>query len=296
MRRWSTPAALVLLTASCAKWPNLEPARSETADWNEAFRSAQVILVGKVLSIDKGPRQLMRSRLAVENVLQGEAVEGSLEIYYFRTGQAFDAHERYVFFLTLEQGVLRAGNAIPVASGLHRTVPLPGRQPAEQVSTMLLTPGDGINAAHFARDLAGSVAFAMSHIGRWQTAKLLKQLAADTRPPIGQSACEQLTAWYWGQDACWDRLDAGAPSAGMAQSRAAEQERRARTADPDRWWKQMSAACPPAQLLDELRLLTTHKDPTIRARYCRFLRAHYPDERDCGCGAPVVAGVGQSSI
>ena len=82
---------------------------------------------------------------------------------------------------------------------------------------------------------------------------------------------------------------------GAKVSRAAERDHRTRTADPDRWWKQMSAAYPPAELLDELRLLTAHKDPGIRTRYCRFLRAHYPQETDCGCERPALPrGVGQA--
>ena len=263
--------ALVLCLASCARWPPLDAIRDGHGGWNEAFRDARVILVGRVLSVDLGPRHLVRARLAVENVLQGEASEDRTDIYYQLDDNSLQPRQRYVFFLVRDQGVLRAfwdhqRSAIEVASGLHRSVPLPGRPLPERVSAMLLTPGDGLNPAHFARELAASVAFAVGHIGRWQTAKLLKQLATDARLPIGQSACAQLTASYWGQDACWDQLDAGSYADGTAVSRAAEQERRARTADPDRWWKQMSAACPPAELLDELRLLTTHKDPKIRAR------------------------------
>jgi hypothetical protein len=277
----------------------LDPIPTARAGWNDAFRDAKVILVGRVVAIETGPGCLVRARVTVENVLQGESREGPVEIYYHRNAaNSLEAGQRYVFFLTRDQGVLRAvwdhpRSAILVESGSHGGPPRQ-RAVADQVSAMLLTPGNDMNAARFARDLAGAVAFAMDHIGRWRTAKLLQRLTTDPRPQIRQSACAQLTAWYWGQDACWDRLDGIAAGAPAAVSRAAERERRARTADPERWWKQMSTARPPADLLDELRLLTTHKDPQIRARYCRFLRAHYPEEQDCGCGAP--ASVGQASI
>jgi hypothetical protein len=298
--RWIIPA-LVLGLSSCARWPSLEPVRNERGDWNDAFRQAKVIVVGRVLSVETGPGRLMRARVTVENVLEGEQSEGPAEVYGYLDKRAIVPRERYVFFLLREHGVLRTvwdyrPSAIAVASGLHRAVPLPERTAAERVSALLLTPGDGMNTTEFTRDIATAVAFSITHIGRWQTAKFLKQLAADARPAVGESACRQLTAWYWGQDACWDQLVADTHGRGTAVSRADERERRARTADPDRWWKRMSAARPPAELLDELRLLTAHKDPRVRARYCRFLRAHYPDERDCGCGDPAVVSAGQSSI
>jgi hypothetical protein len=252
-----------------------------------------VVLAGRVLSIEQGPRQQVRARVTVETVLQGELGGTLVDVY---CGRKIERQGRYAFLLTRAQGVLCAASAIPMASGLHRTAPLPGRPAGERIATMLLTPGDGMDVARFARELTGSVTFAIEHLGRWRTAKLLKQLAADERAPIGQGACAQLTAWFWGQDACWDRLDKSASTATVAESRATEREQRARTADPDRWWKQMSAGSPPGQLLDELRLLTIHKDPRIRARYCRFLRAHYPDERDCGCEAAGPAAIGQTSI
>jgi hypothetical protein len=287
-----------MLLTSCALWPDLQPVRNENANWSDAFHDAKVILVGRVISAEVGPRRLLRARLAVENVLQGDAAEGPVDLYSYATDLA--PRERYVFFLTRDRGVLRTvwdhrQSAIAVGSGLHRSLPLPGRPAAERVAAMLLTPGDGMSAGELARELPGSVAFAMGHIGRWRTAKLLKRLSSGGAIAIRQSACEQLTEWYWGQDACWDQLGNGGRGRGTAVSRATEQERRARTADPDRWWKQMSTAMPPATLLDELRLLTTHKDPRIRNRFCRFLRAHYPDEKDCGCGAPVSAAV-QTSI
>jgi hypothetical protein len=283
-----------MFLTSCIQWPRLEPIRRETGGWNEAFHDAKVIVVTRVAAVETGPRHLRRATLAVENVLQGETRDATVEIYYHQdSDNSLEARARYVLFLMQDRGVLRAiwdhpRSAILVESGLHRAVPLPGHPAAEQVAAMLLTPGDGLDAARFARHISQAVAFAMDHLGRWRTAKLLKQLAADGRPPVRQSACAQLTAWYWGQDACWDQLEAGVWGGPTAASRAAEQQRRASTADPDRWWKRMSAASPPAELLDELRLLTTHKDPRIRARYCHFLRAHYPDERDCGCSQPPI--------
>jgi hypothetical protein len=291
------PLALAILLTSCARWPDLQPIRNEHANWSDAFQDAKVIVIARVISAEVGSRRLLRARLAVENVLQGDAAEGPVDMYSYATDLA--PRERYVFFLTRDAGVLRTvwdhrQSAIAVGSGLHRNLPLPGRPAAERVAAMLLTPGDGMNPGELARELPGSVAFAMSHIGRWRTAKLLKQLSSAGAPGIRRSACEQLTEWYWGQDSCWDQLGSAGHGKGTAVSRAAEQQRRARTTDPDRWWKQMSAALPPAALLDELRLLTTHKDPRIRDRFCRFLRAHYPGEKDCGCGEPVAGGVQRS--
>ena len=263
-----------------------------------------VIVLGRVLAVRDGPAaspdawHLVRATVQVEEVLQGQASPGSADFYFHLGGRTGDwnslqPRERYVFFLTRDHGVLRAAwdhwrSAIPMASGIHRGLPLsPGRPLVERVSVMLLTPGGGLNPAQFVGGFARSVPFAIGHLGRWRTAKLLKQLTADPRPQIRLGACAQLTARYWGQDACWEQVDGSEPGLNGAKvSRAAERDRRARTADPDRWWSQMSAAYPPADLLDELRLLTTHKDPAIRARFCRFLKSHYPGETDCGCETP----------
>src|ERR1700687_5487299 len=104
---------------------------------------------------------------------------------------------------------------------------------------MLLTPGGGVNPAHFVDGFARSVPFALSHLGRWRTAKLLKQLTADQRPKIRLGACAELSARDWGKDACWNEMDGsetfGAPAVtGTKTSRAAERDQRARTADADR--------------------------------------------------------------
>jgi hypothetical protein len=297
-------AVLVLGLAACSQWPRLDNVWKDTIDWDEAFRNSPVIVLGRVLAVRDGPSSqpnqwhLVKVTVQVEEVLQGQAGSGAIDFYFHlgdRTGDwnSLEPRESYVFFLTREHGVLRAAwdqsrSAIPMASGIHRGLPLsPGRPLVERVSVMLLTPGGGVNPAHFVGGFARSVPFAMGHLGRWRTAKLLKRLTADQRPEIRLGACAQLAANYWGQDACWDQVDGSEPGIrGAKVSRAAERDQRARTADPDRWWRQMSAAYPPGELLDELRLLTTHKDAEIRARFCRFLKAHYPGETDCGCGSP----------
>ena len=244
--------------------------------------------MGRVIAVRERPAatpnawHLVKASVEVEDVLQGEGSPGPADFYFHLGGKTGDwnslqPRERYIFFLTRDRGVLRAAwdqwrSAIPVASGTHRSLPsMPGRSLVERVSVMLLTPGGALNPAHFVGSFAKSVPFAIGHLGRWRTAKLLKRLTADPRPGIRLGACAQLTARYWGQDACWNNVDSGEQGVeGAKVSRAAEREQRSRTADPDRWWKQMSAALPPAELLDELRLLTAHKDPEIRARYCRF--------------------------
>lgn len=306
MRSLLPVLAFILSLAGCSRWPRLDNVWKDTIDWDEAFRNSPVIVLGRVISVRDGPAanpnawHLVKATVDVEEVLQGQARAGPDEVYFHVGRKAGDwnslqPRERYVFFLTRDRGVLRAAwdhwrSAIPMASGIHRSLPLsPGRPLVERVSVMLLTPGGGVNPAHFVGGFARSVPFVMGHLGRWRTAKLLKQLTADARPEIRMGACAQLTASYWGQDACWNQVDGSEPGiVGAKASRAAERGLRASTADPDHWWKQMSAAYPPAELLDELRLLTAHKDAGIRARYCRFLKTHYPEETDCGCDPPAL--------
>jgi hypothetical protein len=284
---------LCLMAAGCARWPQLEHIANDRPGWDETLRDAPVILIGRVAAVSVGPAaaagHLARATISVENVLRGDVPNSRVDIYFHLAPQPPDSlglRERYVFFLTRERGVLRREGSIPIASGRHAALPLSTGSPvAERVAVMLLTPGDEVSAGHFVSSFPKSVPFAASQLGRWRTAKLLKELSRDQRPEIRLGACAELTRDYWGQDACWSEIDGGdrRSLSGFSMSRLEERRRRRETADPDAWWKRLSAAYTPAELLDELRLLTAHRDPRIRQKYCAFLRSHYAGETDCGC-------------
>ena len=289
-----------LLASGCARWPAIEYSGA-TAASEETLRDSPVVLIGQVTALRRGPantngRHLVRVTLSVENILRGDVPAGAADIYLSMSPAAednsVDLNERYVFFLTRDGGTLRGRRSLHVASGRHAGLPSSDAPAAERLAVILLTPGDELNPARFVRSMPESVEFALAQLGRWRTAGLLQALGGDPRGEIRLGACEALTREYWGQDACWSELDDSEwkGQSGFSMSRATERQRRQEAADPDAWWKRLSAARTPAALLDELRLLTAHRDGRIREKYCRFLRSHYPGENDCGCYAHPAKG------
>lgn len=290
---------LVLLSA-CSSWPRLS-VRGNPMTEDEMIRDAPIILIGQVLSQQVGPERegwsLVKMDIAVENVLRGDLPGREAVFYFWHDGRSANAgstheHERCVFFLTFDHGVLRAVrdewlSQIEVSSGRHRNLPLSPSSPLEErIAVMLLTPGEAVDATTFGQRLDSG--FAERQLGDWRAAKLLKKLLTDPHREIRVAACEELTRTYWGQDSCWNELDFGGRAAvpPIAVSRLSERQRRQEVNDPVRWWKLMSARRTPEELLDQLRLLTAHKDPGIREKYCRFLESLYPGETDCGCYPP----------
>ena len=240
MRSRPAVLAFILCLAGCARWPRLDNVWKDTIDWDEAFRNSPLIVLGRVISVREGPAadpnawHLMKATVDVEDVLQGQTRAGTDEFYFHvgrKTGDwnSLQPRERYVFFLTRDRGVLRAAwdhwrSVIPVASGIHRSLPMSRTSLGGTCVGDAAHPRWRVNPAHFVGGFARSVPFVMGHLGRWRTAKLLKQLAADARPEIRLGACAQLTASYWGQDACWNEVDGSQPgirrSEGLARRRA----------------------------------------------------------------------------
>ena len=120
---------------------------------------------------------------------------------------------------------------------------------------------------------------------------MLKALLHDERRTVRIGACEELTLAYWGQDECWNTLDAGDGGdlrcnygvRPTTMTRRVEQFDRKLAEDPERW---VSYFCPtqgPGCVLDELRLMATHKDRRIAARFCAFLKERYGSDMGTAC-------------
>ena len=277
--------------------------------WDRMLGEAQIVIVAMVerqefagpLFARPGERlplwRMIKIIARPENVLWGKWSGSRLEFYLYMWGggdwNVVEPGHRYVFFLMRERGALRAvrdywRSSLEISSGFHDELPR-RRLVSEEIAELLLTPGEKMHSRYFSFRLPEAQAAAAAWTGRWRTAKLLRALMHNKYRVVRIAACEQLTIAYWGQDDCWDSLAVGNGAdltRGLAVSRRMEQVRRRDVADPARWWKLTriwNPAAGPGERLDELRLLTAHKDPRIRAKYCRFLHETFPQETDCGC-------------
>ena len=137
----------------------------------------------------------------------------------------------------------------------------------------------------------------MATLGLWRTVKMLRDLLASPYRAVRVGACEEITLSYTNQDACWNTLDVGDGSDlrwhfGIIPPMGSRRTHRLHlmyTQDANRLWEYRKSQIvrgwyTNAQLLDELRLLTTDNDQRIRRRFCRFLQEKFPGETDSGCG------------
>jgi len=197
-----------------------------------------------------------------------------------------------------DQGVLRAfedqrRTNIRVTSGKHNSLPLSEDTPLpERITAMLLIPGDDLNPSQFSSGLLHAYSFVQRNLGAWRTANMIKSLLTNPNRAIRVGACEELTLSFTGQDQCWDTLDIGdgtdlryhhgviSPMVGIQRHRYHQRE----SEDTEKWWRMAQRQYSKAEILDELKLLTTDNDERTRRRFCGLLREKYPLEADSGCG------------
>jgi hypothetical protein len=306
--------SLMMSEASCrSSGFRLDLILKNNTSIDDMIRNAPIIVIGKVLSEDwVGPLvdqqwRLFEVRVAVENLIRGNLNDSFLTFYFYSSWGAAVANSntlhvrgRYVLFLMRDQGVLRAvedqrRTSIQVPSGRHRSLPLTSDRPlTERIGVLLMTPGEEFRPSYFGAGLLLAAPFAQQHLGRWRTVKILKGLLASPYRAVRIGACEELTRRFFGQDDCWNTLDVDDGSDfrwhyGIIPpmvSRRVHQNHQMETQDADRWWQSWIAQrwYTKAELLDELRLLTTDNDRRIRRRFCGLLQEKFPDETDSGCG------------
>ena len=304
-------ASLALLTTSCREpAPKLRLLLPSDDARGDMFRSAEIIVVGKVQSLNfVGPvvqsYRLIKVEVTVENVLQGAVSTAQPLIFYFYSvyllGSSGDMNRlrddrRYVFFLNRENGVLRAvwdvmRSNIIVSSGKHKALPLSDKEPlSERIAVMLFTPGDDMNTIQFSDGLLRATGYTFVPIGTWRTAKLLTSLLQSSERAVRVGACEELTLDFL-QNSCWGNLDV-AYGADLRYhygvitpqvSRSAHRNHLMETQDPEQWWTELGYTRN-ADRLGALKLLTIDDDQRIRQRFCVYLKKKFPAEvMDSGC-------------
>jgi hypothetical protein len=166
-----------------------------------------------------GRWQLEKVTVTVENVLRGEVRGRSIVFYFYMTLEGTIGGvnslwfgNRYVFFLTAENGTPRAirdlaRSSIEVGTGRHKSVPLNAGAPLDQrIAVLLLTPGDDdFQPSVFRRVEGGSVSRALNWIGECRTAGLLRALLNNNSSVVKDVAHNELKAWFGTRDPCSDK-------------------------------------------------------------------------------------------
>jgi hypothetical protein len=286
----------------------------------ETMRLSPIIVVGKVTSVEtvrKGYRasrqpnlflDLMKVKIDVENILRGEGLGSNLVFYFFayspRNGgysgpprYEVGAGNRRIFFLTRDLGVLRSSGdvldyTLHVASGSHRGLGL-SSDLGESISEILLGLGNEFDPDAMARSILRSAPSADRFSSRLNTVALLERLVSDRRAPrIGAEACFELAEFYYGHYGCLLRVQIDVTLPGEERQRATEMltAQTQTNASLERMLQEyplmaFSKAPFPDSLYDicqELRMLTSDPEPTIRSLACAALRKNYPEpQREC---------------
>ena len=213
------------LSVTCCNGPNLTdnfvPGDVKERPLISAMQVAPIAVVGRVVSVRQigGVRssasdpplkvELVRVRLAVENVLKGPGVGRQIDVYYFQ----YSAYTRVfrnvflyrprpgdyrIFFLREEAGVFRAIKdvsdfTLEVYSGSHQNAMLPPGSPGQAIAWVLLTPGEGIRQDVFAKFLYESFGEAAAMSSEEHALGLLGPLLRNDDEATRKAAAEMVT-------------------------------------------------------------------------------------------------------
>jgi hypothetical protein len=213
--------------------------------------------------------------------------------------QMFQAEpgERYIVFLSVENGVLRSVGdvgeySVRVLSGAHPDYKVPSNL-GIAVADILLTKGAGFDAERFAKTLHRSKNLADRWGSRLHNIQLLRVLVTEPEP-VRSAACYELVTYYNGQYDCLYRIrdDTQEPEAVREQARGLLAKQNVWDA------RLLEVLKDPAHLsslpiigttnrrqvvLDELKSLLATPNPKVRKAACEALRRYYPHDREASC-------------
>jgi len=243
-----------------------------------------------------------------ENSLRGSLAGRELSFFYFADGKYADAKpnprykrlfqatpgSRYIFFLTMELGVLRSiGDVgdyqIQVTTGTHS-----GGFSGDigtQISEILLIPGGGTDLRGMTQNLPDYAGIADVWGTRPHTVELLRQLLSHGEP-LRSAACGTLVLRYRGQGDCVADLAADASESAETRQRALGElkqqniERRLLIddlEDPAHLAYVDFGGDSRRRLREELQTLLFARDPLLRQRTCTALKRFYPYNAEPKC-------------
>ena len=202
--------------------------------------------------------------------------------------------ERYIFFLSVEKGVLRSiGDvgeySVRVLSGAHPDYKVPSNL-GIAVADILLTKDAGFDAERFAKTLDRSINLADRWGSRLHNIQLLRVLVTESEP-VRSAACYELVTYYNGQYDCLYRIrdDTQEPEAVREQARSLLGKQTARDArllevlkDPAHlsYLPVIGMTDSRRQVLEELQSLLAATNPGVRESACGTLRRYYPHDHE----------------
>lgn len=211
--------ALVIYALRAQLMPQLPFAWHHDMDYDEMINASSLILVGRVSSLtfvgnirhaqddqgQSGDWRLTKVETKVEKVLKGATEHSSIHFYFYTTTggtsgdwNALAIGSRYVFFLSEQNGVLRAvrdywRSSIEVGSGRHDSLPWKDRLSVQQhIAILLLTPGANLKPKTFQFTLMRAVPLAREWLGPCRTVRLLRKLSTYPDQTVQGAARNQL--------------------------------------------------------------------------------------------------------
>jgi hypothetical protein len=287
------------------------PLRLYDSDERQLLERATTVLVGKTVGVEwESARQpikwskqpgitsarLVKVKLSVEQVIRGTGDDAEVTAYYwapevFTNGSSLHMPmqgQRAVHYLVPDQGVLRyvtdlVRSTTPVFTAYHRQPPKAIGAGAEaKIAAMLLTPGEGMDAAEFITNLSTAAADSLQLVGFVGTLPLLEALAESPVWDVKWAACVQFyRSGFVGHDGCIEKLASEAVNQGREgelhslQSQRTDAESRFRHAflsDPIRTAKEYALLPGNSGVADFLEMLAQHPDKEIAIRAQQELR------------------------
>lgn len=257
-------------------------------------------LLFRVSGEDAEHWRVIDRRVRVEMVLRGIEPRSVIDIYEaFPTGgltgdwNSTHDHARYLFPVRMEGGryhVVRdfRRSIFPVYSGRHDRLPLEDSRPFWERFALLQWWVQADRNRAFGDDRYTDPGRAF---GRWREAKVLRGLLRHPDIDLRLAACEDLLHMSAAQDECWDSLvpndrqklkkfwNMVPPEKSWNQNRAFE------TYAHQRWDRAVADSKPSFDTVNELRLLTTISNPTLRREFCAKFQKRFPKDKENGCPA-----------
>ena len=204
-----------------------------------------------------------------------------------------------MFFLDrTADGTLRASfdvtvSRVPIVSGTHDLSTVSSRPLNDQITYLMLTPGNNVSPDDFAESLTKQALDVEPLIGQAGTLELLKPLLTNPSERIRASACLTVAQVFTGQSKCLADLPSG--TLGLSPQRVqrlkAENQRRDALLRESLEKGNMQdltlngVSNNAGGLCDYLRALTEHQDPEIAKLASGVLEKRFPDSARSGCPA-----------
>jgi len=248
---------------------------------------------------------LMEADIHVENTLKGGTPLGHASFYFFEFAPSnvngysgppryhLTPGERRIVFLANQSGRLRAVRdvldyTIQVFSGEHEESSVQGRDIGESIANVLLTVGRNATSGAMARTMSEVSSVADQVTSRSHNVELLNALFSEkTDTHLSASACFELTARYYGQYGCLAEILTDMKFAPDLRKKAggllvkARRDtialKRSLSTYPLLAFTKAPRATDIGAVREELQMLLSDPDTSIRKAACAVLRLNYPE-------------------